>query len=382
MNQRNMKIGIVCYPTFGGSGVVATELGLQLAQRDYEVHFITYERPVRLENFMENVYYHEVLPFKYSLFKYTPYETTLAGKLVDVVKNEGLDLLHVHYAIPHASVAFLAKSILKTFGINIPVITTLHGTDITLVGKDPSLSSVVEFSINNSDAVTAVSQYLKEATYENFAITREIDVVYNFIDMKRFYRKDKDHFKLAIAPENEKIITHISNFRTVKRAEDALYAFKKIYKDIPSKLLMIGDGPERPKLEKICREIGLCHEVRFLGKQGAIEELLSISDLFLLPSSNESFGLVALEAMAMRVPVVSTNAGGIPEVNVHGQTGYLTEIGDVDSMAKYAKMILSNPQEHEAFRERAYKKAQEFQVDKIVPQYEEIYQKALNRCKD
>ncbi|MCL4128865.1 UNVERIFIED_CONTAM: hypothetical protein GTU68_038430 [Idotea baltica] len=271
-----MKIGIVCYPTFGGSGVMATELGMQLANKGNDVHFITYERPVRLDRFMSNVYYHEVMPFKYSLFKYTPYETTLAGKMVDVVINEKLDLLHVHYAIPHASVAFLAKCILKSKGISIPVITTLHGTDITLVGKDPSLKSVVEFSINNSDCVTAVSQFLREATYENFDITREIDVVYNFIDFNKFQKLDKDHFKKAIAPDGEKILTHISNFRGVKRAEDAIYVFKEVYQEIPCKLLMIGDGPERNKLEKVCRDIGLCHEVRFLGKQGKIEELLSI----------------------------------------------------------------------------------------------------------
>ncbi|MFT4568396.1 MAG: N-acetyl-alpha-D-glucosaminyl L-malate synthase BshA [Saprospiraceae bacterium] len=373
-----MKIGIVCYPTFGGSGVVATELGMQLASRGNDVHFITYERPVRLDRFMSNVYYHEVLPFKYSLFKYTPYETTLAGKMVDVVINEKLDLLHVHYAIPHASVAFLAKCILKSKGIIIPVITTLHGTDITLVGKDPSLKSVVEFSINNSDCVTAVSNFLREATFENFDIKREIDVVYNFIDFDKFQKRDKDHFKKAIAPDGEKILTHISNFRGVKRAEDAIYVFKEVYQEIPCKLLMIGDGPERNKLEKVCRDIGLCHEVRFLGKQGAIEELLSISDLFLLPSSNESFGLAALEAMALHVPVISTNAGGIPEVNVNGVTGYLSEVADVASMAADAKEILRDPVKHQLFRNNAFKKAQEFDVHKIVPEYEAIYQKALD----
>ncbi len=374
-----MKIGMVCYPTFGGSGVVATELGLQLAKRGCEVHFITYERPVRLESFMENVYYHEVMPFKYSLFKYTPYETTLAGKMVDVVINEGLDLLHVHYAIPHASVAYLAKCILQSYGIKIPVITTLHGTDITLVGKDPSLSTVVEFSINNSDAVTAVSEYLRQATYDNFKITTEIDVVYNFIDTDRFYRKNMDHFKMAISPNGEKIITHISNFRTVKRAEDALYTFAQIIKVIPSRLLMIGDGPERPRLEKLCRELDLCQEIRFLGKQGAVEELLSISDLFLLPSSNESFGLVALEAMALHVPVVSTNAGGIPEVNIHGESGYVTEIGDVDAMAHYAIQILGDPVKHQAFRDRAFELAQAFKVENIIPLYEAVYKKALEK---
>ncbi len=376
-----MKIGVVCYPTFGGSGVVATELGIQFAKRGHEVHFITYERPARLDVFMSNVYFHEVLPFKYSLFKYTPYETTLAGRMVDVVKNEKLDVLHVHYAIPHASVAFMAKSILKTQGIEIPVITTLHGTDITLIGKDPALSPVVEFSINNSDGVSAVSHFLKDATHQNFNITREIDVIYNFIDFEKFQKTDKSHFKKAIAPNGEKILTHISNFRSVKRAEDAIFIFKNVYQSIPSKLFMIGDGPERSKLEKICREIGLCHEIRFLGKQGAIGELLSISDLFLLPSSNESFGLAALEAMALEVPVISTNAGGIPEVNVHGETGYLSEIGDVEDMSKNAIHILSDESRHQQFRANAFKKAQEFNVQKIVPQYEALYERAIERCK-
>lgn len=372
-----MKIGVVCYPTFGGSGVVATELGISLAQKGNEVHFITYERPVRLEVFMSNVYFHEVLPFKYSLFKYTPYETTLAGRMVDVVINEKLDILHVHYAIPHASVAFLAKSILASKGIYIPVITTLHGTDITLVGKDPALSPVIEFSINNSDAVTAVSNFLKKATYDNFSINKNIEVIYNFIDFNKFKRSDKDHFKKAIAPNREKIITHISNFRSVKRAEDAVLIFKKIYDRIPSKLLMIGDGPERAKVEKVCRDIGLCEEIRFLGKQGAIEELLSISDLFLLPSSNESFGLAALEAMSLEVPVVSTNAGGIPEVNIHGETGFMSQVGDIEDMAKNAIYILSDPSIHEGFKKRALQKAMEFDVSKIVPQYESLYHRVI-----
>ncbi len=372
-----MKIGIVCYPTFGGSGVVATELGIQLAEKGHEVHFITYERPARLDIFLGNVFYHEVLPFKYSLFKYTPYETTLAGRLVDVAENEKLDLLHVHYAIPHASVAYLAKCILESRGIKIPVITTLHGTDITLVGKDPALKSVVEFSINNSDGVTAVSQFLKNATYMNFSIEKEIDVIYNFIDLAKFQRRDKDHFKKAIAPEGEKIITHISNFRKVKRAEDAVFVFQKIGEKIPSKLLMIGDGPERANVEKTCREIGICDEIRFLGKQGAIEELLSISDLFLLPSSNESFGLAALEAMALEVPIISTNVGGIPEVNVQGVTGYLSEVGDVENMSSNAIHILSHPEIHQEFKRNAYQKAKEFDVKNIVPLYESMYQRVM-----
>lgn len=377
-NLDRMKIGIVCYPTFGGSGVVATELGLQLAERGHEVHFITYERPVRLEGFRDNVYYHEVLPFKYSLFKYTPYETTLAGKMVDVALNEGLDVLHVHYAIPHASVAFLAKSILSSKGVYIPVITTLHGTDITLVGKDPALKAVVEFSINNSDAVTSVSDFLKQATYDNFSIAKDINVVYNFIDFDKFQKRDKDHFKKAIAPDNEKIITHVSNFRSVKRAEDALYVFEKVVKQIPSKLLMIGDGPERAKLEVICRERGLCDQIRFLGKQGAIEELLSVSDLFLLPSSNESFGLAALEALALGVPVISSNAGGIPEVNKDGFSGYLCDVGDVDSMSDRAIGLLSDAETLKRFSEQAHEQARSFDVKEIVVQYESIYESVLN----
>lgn len=372
-----MKIGIVCYPTFGGSGVVATELGTHLAMTGHEVHFITYERPARLDVFMSNVFFHEVLPFKYSLFKYTPYETTLAGKMVDVAINEKLDLLHVHYAIPHASVAFLAKCILKSKGITLPIITTLHGTDITLVGKDPALKPVVEFSINNSDGVTAVSNFLKEATYQNFAIDKEIEVIYNFIDFDRFKKRDKDHFKKAIAPNDEKLLVHISNFRTVKRAEDAIYIFQRVLEQIPSKLLMIGDGPERARLEQVCRDIGLCDEIRFLGKQGAIEELLSISDLFLLPSSNESFGLAALEAMALEVPVVSSDAGGIPEVNEHGITGFLSKIGDVDDMARNAIRILQNPTTHQTFRNNALEKAKTFDVQAILPQYVDLYKKVL-----
>lgn len=374
-----MKIGIVCYPTFGGSGVVATELGLQLANRGHEVHFITYERPVRLEGFRDNVYYHEVLPFKYSLFKYTPYETTLAGKMVDVTLNEGLDIMHVHYAIPHASVAYLAKCILQSKGVTIPIITTLHGTDITLVGKDPALKAVVEFSINNSDGVTSVSNFLKEATFENFEIDNQIDVIYNFIDFDKFKKSDKDHFKKAIAPDNEKILTHVSNFRSVKRAEDALFVFEKVIQQIPSKLLMIGDGPERAKLEVICRERNLCDQIRFLGKQGAIDQLLSVSDLFILPSSNESFGLAALEALSLGVPVISSNAGGIPEVNRDGYTGYLCEVGDVDDMADKAMRLLSDEALLRKFSEQAYQQAKTFDVKNIVSQYEDMYQRVLHR---
>ena len=299
--------------------------------------------------------------------------------MVDVTLNEGLDIMHVHYAIPHASVAYLAKCILQSKGVTIPIITTLHGTDITLVGKDPALKAVVEFSINNSDGVTSVSNFLKEATFENFEIDNQIDVIYNFIDFDKFKKSDKDHFKKAIAPDNEKILTHVSNFRSVKRAEDALFVFEKVIQQIPSKLLMIGDGPERAKLEVICRERNLCDQIRFLGKQGAIDQLLSVSDLFILPSSNESFGLAALEALSLGVPVISSNAGGIPEVNRDGYTGYLCEVGDVDDMADKAMRLLSDEALLRKFSEQAYQQAKTFDVKNIVSQYEDMYQRVLHR---
>lgn len=372
-----MKIGIVCFPSFGGSGVVATELGTYLAFQGHEIHFITYERPARLTFFHPNIFFHEVAPFKYPLFRYTPYETSLASKLVEVVEYQKLDVLHVHYAIPHASVAFLAKQILASKGVKIPFITTLHGTDITLVGKDSSLKPVIEFSINNSDGVTCVSEYLKDTTYEFFDIKKDINVIYNFIDFNKFSKTNKDHFKKVIAPNGEKIITHISNFRKVKRAEDTIYIFEKINKKIPSTLLLVGDGPERANLEEMCQKIGLCDQIRFLGKQEAIEELLSVSDLFVLPSSSESFGLAALEAMAIEVPVISTNIGGIPEVNIDGETGFLCDVGDVDSMAKKALEILSDTETHEKFKKRAFERAREFAIEKVVPQYLELYEKVI-----
>jgi N-acetyl-alpha-D-glucosaminyl L-malate synthase BshA len=300
-----MKIGIVCYPTFGGSGVVATELGKALANNGHQVHFITYSQPARLDFFSENLFYHEVAINQYPLFDFPPYETALASKLVDVVRFEGLDLLHVHYAIPHASVAFLAKQILKTYGINIPVLTTLHGTDITLVGKDKSFSPVVTFSINQSDGVTTVSENLKEQTLEYFDVHNGIKVIPNFIDLQRFHNKNHEHFKKAIAPNHERIIVHTSNFRKVKRVEDVVRIFHKVTQQVPSKLLMVGDGPERRNAEELARELGITDSIRFLGKQDAIEEILSIADLFLMPSGSESFGLAALEAMACKVPVVS-----------------------------------------------------------------------------
>lgn len=376
-----MKIGIVCYPTFGGSGIVATEIGMGLADKGHEIHFISYKRPARLISFQENIYHHEVTPVDYPLFEYTPYESALASKIVDVVKYSKLDLLHVHYAIPHAIVAYLAKQILHSEGVNIPIITTLHGSDITLVGKDETFSPVVTFSINESDGITAVSKKLQEQTYENFKITKPIEVIYNFIDFKRFHWTNKDHFKKMFAPEGEKILVHISNFRKVKRASDVVQIFKKVYKVMPTKLLMIGDGPERPNIERLCREMGLCHEIRFLGKQDAISEILAISDIFILPSANESFGLAALEAMACKVPVISTNVGGIPEVNINGVTGFMSNVGDIEDMTANALRLLQNPELHETFRSNAYKQAKKFDIEKILPQYEAYYTEILEKSK-
>ncbi len=372
-----MKIGIVCYPTYGGSGVVATEIGLGLAQRSHQVHFITYKRPVRLAHFHENIFYHEVTDAEYPLFEYPPYDTALASKLVDVVNYENLDILHVHYAIPHAAVAYMAKKILLSQGRYIPVITTLHGTDITLVGKNPTFAPIVAFSINKSDGVTAVSENLKQETYANFDINKNIEVIYNFIDFNRFSRLNKEHFKKAIAPEGERIITHISNFRKVKRVDNVIRIFKKVHEIIPSKLLLIGDGPERIKLEKLCRELELCDAIRFLGKQSAVEELLAVSDLFIIPSENESFGLAALEAMACEVPVISSNIGGLPEVNIHGVTGFLSNPDNVDEMAKNAIQILAKDEVLQQFRKNALAQAKRFDIDNILPQYEQYYEQII-----
>ena len=373
-----MKIGIVCYPTYGGSGVVATELGKGLAQKGHQVHFITYKRPARLGAFIENVYFHEVAIYDYPLFQYEPYDTLLASKLVDVIVHEDLDILHVHYAVPHASVAYNAKKILLSQGKKyIPVVTTLHGTDITLVGSNPSFAPVVEFSINKSDGVTAVSEQLKKQTQNSFQIKKDIEVIYNFIDFDRFKKADKGHFKKAIAPEGEKILVHTSNFRKVKRVQDVIRIFEKVHAKIPSKLILIGDGPERPAMEELCRQIGLCDQIRFLGKQDAIEELLSIADLFIIPSGNESFGLAALEAMACEVPVISSNVGGLPEVNIHGETGYLSEVGDVEDMAGNALKILTDENRLKTFRANALAKAKQFDIEFILPQYEAMYEKIV-----
>ena len=368
-----MKIGIVCYPTFGGSGVVATELGKALADNGHQVHFITYRQPARLDFFSENLFYHEVSVSNYPLFDYPPYELALASKLVDVVRFEKLDLLHVHYAIPHASAAFMAKQILATFGIHIPVVTTLHGTDITLVGKDPTYNPVVTFSINQSDGVTAVSENLKADTYKHFDVNKDIKVIPNFIDLDRFSLKVKDHFKLAIAPNNERIVVHTSNFRKVKRTQDVVHIFEKIQKEIPSKLLMVGDGPERVYCEQLCRDLEICENVRFLGKQDAVEEILSVSDLFIMPSESESFGLAALESMACKVPVITSNAGGLPELVINGVTGFMDNVGDIEAMAAHAIYILKDDQQLEAFKEGALNRAKEFELSLILPVYEQFY---------
>ncbi len=372
-----MKIGIVCYPTFGGSGVVATELGKALADLGNSVHFITYSQPHRLDFFHENIFYHEVTVKSYPLFEFAPYEVILASKIVDVVKHEKLDLVHVHYAIPHASAAFMAREILKTQGIYLPIITTLHGTDITLVGRDPSFAPVVAFCINQSDGVTAVSEDLKKDTLEHFDITRSIEAIPNFIDVSRFRKQKKDHFKKAICPNDEKLIVHTSNFRKVKRIEDVVSVFNIVRKTIPSKLLLVGDGPERVIIESMCRELDICSDVRFLGKLDAVEEVLSVADLFIMPSEKESFGLAALEAMACEVPVISSNVGGLPELNIHGKTGFLSNVGDVEDMAKNAIFVLDDAN-LPTFRRNALKRAKEFDSNQIVPVYLAYYQQILD----
>lgn len=372
-----MRIGIVCYPTYGGSGVVATELGKALAQKGHQVHFISYRVPARLESFVENVFYHEVSFADYPLFERAPYETALSSKILDVAKFEKLDLLHVHYAIPHAATAYMAKQILRSQGIYLPYITTLHGTDITLVGRDSTYEPVVTFTINQSDGVTAVSDYLREETFRNFKVTRDIEVIHNFVDLSRFRKEKKQHFKAAIAPNGEKILTHTSTFRKVKRTEDVVKIFSKVHEIIPSKLLLVGDGPERQPVEQLSRDLNIGDDVRFLGKQEAVEEILAVSDLFLMPSEYESFGLAALEAMACEVPVVSTNAGGIPEVQVQGVTGFMSKVGDVDSMAASVLKILSSDETLSRFKQQALEQAKKFDIEKILPKYEKYYESVL-----
>ena len=379
----NMKIGIVCYPTFGGSGVLATELGLALSDKGYEVHFITYEQPVRLtQSFHPNIYFHEVKVPTYPLFDFPPYETALASAMVNIIINQKLDILHLHYAIPHASAAYFARQILQKTGQDIPFITTLHGTDITLVGKDPTYAPVVAFSINESDAITAVSQNLKEETLRSFNIEKDIHVIHNFVDVKRFHQTDKDHFKQMLAPDGERILVHVSNFRTVKRVPDVIRIFEKVKKEIPAKLLMIGDGPDRQNAEDLARALGIYNDVRFLGKQEQISEILSIADLFLLPSQTESFGLSALEAMACSVPLISTNAGGLPEINIEGKTGFQSEVGDVESMARNAIYILSDEARLKEFKKQAIAQARKFEKQHIIPMYEKLYCEVIEAYKE
>lgn len=374
-----MRIGIVCYPTYGGSGVLATELGKALADKGHLVHFITYQQPVRLNAFHANIYYHEVQVPTYPLFDFPPYESALSSTMVDVILNQKLDLLHVHYAIPHASTAYMAQQIVAKQGRHIPFITTLHGTDITLVGKDKTYAPVVTFSINESDAITAVSNNLRDETYKSFPIEKDISVIYNFVDTARFTRRDLPHFRQAIAPNGEKILLHVSNFRKVKRVPDVVKVFRQVRDAMPAKLLLVGDGPDRPMIECMCREMGLCDDIRFVGKQEQLEDVMSISDLFILPSDYESFGLAALEAMASQVPVISSNAGGLPEINIDGVTGYSSPVGDVDQMAAHAIAILKNEQLLASLRKGALEQALRFHIDNIIPQYEALYDAVLQQ---
>lgn len=372
-----MNIGIVCYPTFGGSGVVATELGNFLAARGHKIHFITYNRPIRLTLFSENIFFHEVRTKDYPLFDFVPYESALASMMVDVARYHDLDLFHVHYAVPHASVAYLAKQILKDAGLNVPVITTLHGTDITLVGKNPAYEPVVRFSIEHSDGVTAVSHFLKQATIDNFGVGQDLEVIYNFVDTERFKRQDKDHFRKMVTHGGQKILVHASNFRKVKRIKDIILTFQKVREQMPARLLMVGDGPERPGAEELCRELNLCDDIIFLGSQSAVEEIFSIGDLFMIPSENESFGLSALEAMACGMPVIASDAGGLPELVKDGETGLTSPVGDVEDMARNVLRLLSDEDTWQAFSDRARKLAETFHPEHIVPQYEAYYQSVI-----
>jgi N-acetyl-alpha-D-glucosaminyl L-malate synthase BshA len=369
-----MKIGIVCYPTFGGSGVVATELGMALADNGHEVHFITYNQPVRLDFLSHKLHFHRVIIEEYPLFQYQPYELALSSKMVEVVEKYQLEVLHVHYAIPHAYAAYMAKQMLLEKGIHIKVVTTLHGTDITLVGSHPTYKTAVEFSINNSDVVTAVSNNLKQTTNQLFKIKKDIQVVYNFIDIEKYSKAEEQECKRdALAEPNERILTHISNFRPVKRVEDVIKIFYEVQKEIPSKLLMIGEGPEREKAEILAKKLGIKDKVFFLGNSTEIVKILCYSDVFLLPSQTESFGLAALEAMAAKTAIISTNTGGLPEVNIHGETGYLSNLGDVADMAKNAISILKEDAILERFKQNAKEHTKRFSIKNILPVYEDIY---------
>lgn len=369
-----MRIGIVCYPTYGGSGVVATELGLELAAHGHEVHFISYSQPVRLDVYARNVFYHEVTVRDYPLFDYSPYELVLTSKLVNIVKNEKLDLLHVHYAIPHASAAYMAKQILKDEGIQVPIVCTLHGTDITLLGKDASFEPVITFAMNKSDAVTAVSESLRNDTCAHFKVTRKIEVIPNFINLKRYEGIGSGKLRELYAQNGERIVMHVSNFRKVKRVEDVVRVFDGIRKEIPAKLLFIGDGPERDNVERVCRELNTCADIHFLGKTKDVEELMADGDLFILPSETESFGLAALEAMASGMPVISTNTGGLPEVNEYGFSGYLSNVGDVADMTENALRILSDDSALKSFKTNARRQAAKFDLPKILPAYLRLYE--------
>lgn len=377
-----MNIGIVCYPTYGGSGVVATELAKGLAQRGHQIHMLSYARPARLEAFQTNISYHEVDLSTYPLFEYPPYDLALANVMVNLIQYEKLDVLHVHYAIPHATSAYLAKQILGEQASHVPIITTLHGTDITLIGSDPSYKQVVDFSINQSDGVTAVSEYLKDETYRRFDIRNEIRVIPNFIDLERFKRHEKREFKKAISPSDEKIVVHVSNFREVKRVPEVVSVFHKVIEaGIQARLLMVGDGPDRIKAERRCRELGICDKVRFLGKQEQVEEILSIADLFLIPSGSETFGLAALEAMGCGVPVISSDIGGLPEVNIDGETGYLCGLDDLECMGRHAINILTDEKLHEKLAFNARKQAERFELYRVVEIYENYYEEIRQNLK-
>jgi N-acetyl-alpha-D-glucosaminyl L-malate synthase BshA len=376
-----MKIGIVCYPTFGGSGVVATELGMALAQKGHHVHFITYKQPVRLDFISNDIHFHEVFVEEYPLFQFQPYELALSSKMVEVVQMYNLEILHVHYAIPHAYAAYMAKQMLKEKGIDIKVVTTLHGTDITLVGSHPNYKTAVEFSINNSDVVTTVSESLKKDTLRLFKIRKDIKVIHNFIDFEKYPEIHAEECQRNnIANENERIITHISNLRPVKRAKDVIKIFYKIQQQIPSKLLLVGEGPDRENIENLAKDLGIYERILFLGNSNEVNKLLCYSDLFLLPSETESFGLAALEAMAARTPVISTNSGGLPEVNINGVTGFLSNVGDTDDMAKNGIYILENSERLQQFKQDALEQAKKFSMQNVLPAYKDVYREVITDC--
>ncbi len=372
-----MKIGIVCYPTFGGSGVVATELGLEMASLGHQVHFISYSRPVRLDANVANVHYHEVVVTDYPLFDYSPYELVLTSKLVSVVKQEGLEILHVHYAIPHASAAYMAKQILREDGIDLPIVCTLHGTDITLVGRDVSYEPVITFAINKSDGVTAVSESLRKDTLEHFKVTRSIDVIPNFINLKRYEGLTRNQVRSRYSQNGQPLMLHVSNFRKVKRVQDVVKVFAGVRKQINASLLLVGDGPERYNIEQMCRDLDVCGDIHFLGKHSKVEQILVNGDLFILPSETESFGLAALEAMAAGMPVISSNSGGLPEVNEHGFSGYLSDVGDIADMVYHTVKLLSDPNELERFKQQARIQAKKFSLPEILPLYINLYEDLL-----